>query len=162
MTNRRRVLLGGTAAAAVAAAAAPFAVHELAKRHPANLPVGKDVIAWLKANAIPLATTEPGSGFKDLEFLRAAIGSARIVSLGEATHGTREFFQIKHRLIEFCVAELGFTIIAFEDNYGSTLAVNDYVLEGNGNAADAVARGLDVRFWQILLQKSPTGSARGL
>jgi erythromycin esterase len=147
MINRRRLLLGGTAITAAAAASAPVILHELAKRRPANLPVSQEVVAWLRANAIPLATTEPGSGFHDLEFLRAAIGNARIVSLGEATHGTREFFQLKHRLIEFCVAELGFNVIAFEDNYGSTLAVNHYVLEGTGNAAEAVARGFDVRFW---------------
>src|SRR5262245_3273128 len=98
MINRRRLMLGGTTVAALAAAA-PFAVHGLAKWHPANLPVGQDVTAWLRANAIPLRTAEPGGGFQDLEFLRSIIGNARIVSLGEATHGTREFFQLKHRLI---------------------------------------------------------------
>src|SRR5215510_11430323 len=110
MLNRRRLLLGGTAAAAGVVASAAFA-----KRRPMNLPnlpVRQDVVDWLKGNAIPLATAEPGSNFHDLEFLRAAIGDARIVSMGEATHGTREFFQLKHRVIEYCVTELGFNIIA--------------------------------------------------
>jgi len=95
-------------------------------------------IAWLKANAIPLATAEPGSGFEDLEPLRATIGNARVVGLGEATHGTREFFQLKHRMIEYCVSQLGFTVIAFEAAQGATLAVNDYVLHGKGSARDVV------------------------
>jgi erythromycin esterase-like protein len=72
------------------------------------------------------------------------IGDARIVSLGEATHGTREFFKLKHRMIEYCVSQLGFTMIGFEAEYGATLAVNDYVLNGKGNAVDVVA---GMGFW---------------
>jgi erythromycin esterase len=147
MINRRRLLIGGTAIGA-AVVAAPFAAYELAQWQPANLPVREDVVAWLRDNAIPLATAVPGSGFQDLEFLRAAVGDARIVSLGEATHGTREFFQLKHRVIEFCVTELGFTLIAFEANYGDVLAVNDYVLNGNGNVSDVVDRGMGLLFWK--------------
>jgi erythromycin esterase len=112
-----------------------------------NLPPHRDVVAWLKANAVPLRTAEPGGTVDDLEFLRGIVGNRRIVSLGEATHGTHEFFQLKRRVIEFCVAQLGFTIIAFEDNYGSALAVNDYVLEGKGSATEVV-KGLWVRFWK--------------
>jgi len=144
MLNRRRLLFGGTAVAAAAVASAPVTLHALAQRQPFNLPVSDEIVAWLKANSIPLATTEPHSGFKDIEFLRAAVGDARIVSLGEATHGTREFFQLKHRVIEYCVAELGFTMVAFEANYGDTLAVNDYVLNGKGSAAEVVA---GMGFW---------------
>ena len=103
-----------------------------------------DAVAWVRANAIPLATVEAGNGFDDLEPLRRLIGDARIVSLGEATHGTREFFQLKHRLLEFCVSELGFTIFGIEASYPECLRVNDYVLYGKGNAAEALA---GTRFW---------------
>lgn len=85
--------------------------------------VPEEVVAWLKANAIPLAAVEPGSPFHDLAPLRPMLSRARIVSLGESTHGTREFVKLKHRLIEYCVSELGFATIAFEANYGSMLAM---------------------------------------
>jgi hypothetical protein len=85
MLNRRRMLLGGAALAAVTAVAGvPFALRAQSDK------VGRKVMAWLKANALPLATAEPGSSFQDLEPFRAMIGNARIVSRGEATHGTRE------------------------------------------------------------------------
>ena len=87
-----------------------------------------EAIAWVRANAMPLASVEAGHGFADLEPLRHIIGDARIVSLGEATHGTREFFQLKHRLLEFCVSELGFTIFGIEASYPECLRINDYVL----------------------------------
>ena len=139
MLNRRHLLLGGTAvaAAAVLMSASPALGAPATTLEPEG-------VAWLKANAMPLATAEPGSDFKDLEPLRRSIGNARVVGLGEATHGTREFFQLKHRMIEYCVSQLGFTMIGFEAAYGETLAVNDYVLHGKGNAEDVVA---GMRFW---------------
>src|SRR5262245_28356138 len=146
MFNRRRLLLGATALA-TAAAITSVLFATLSRTPAADAKVGEDVIAWLKANALPLATAEAGGAFHDLEPFGAMVGNARIVSIGEATHGTREFFQLKHRLIEYCVSELGFTMIAFEANYGSTLAVNDYVLGGKGSATEAVVRGLQLAFW---------------
>jgi len=104
----------------------------------------QQAVAWIRAGAIPLATVEAGNKFGDLEPLRRVIGDARIVSLGEATHGTREFFQLKHRLLEFCVSELGFTIFGIEASYPECLRVNDYVLHGMGNPAEALA---GTRFW---------------
>jgi len=127
------MLLGGTAvaAAAIIASVSPALGTQATTLEPEG-------IAWLKANALPLASVEPGAGFKDLEPLRPLIGNARVVGLGESTHGTREFFQLKHRMIEYCVSQLGFTVIGFEAAQGVTLAVNDYVLHGKGNARDVV------------------------
>jgi erythromycin esterase len=140
MLNRRALLLGASAlVGAAGVAGAALAIRAKWHSHPNNA-----VIGWLKANALPLASAEPGTDFKDLEQLRPLIGDARIVSLGEATHGTREFFKLKHRMIEYCVSQLGFTMIGFEAEYGATLAVNDYVLNGKGNAVDVVA---GMGFW---------------
>src|SRR5499433_2764057 len=138
MLNRRRMLLGGTAVAAAALSCIPSALWAEPDAR------DREVITWLKANAMPLATAEPGTGINDLEPLRPLIGDARVVALGEATHGTREFFQLKHRVIEYCVSQLGFTVIAFEADFGATLAVNDYVLRDNGNARDAAS---SMGFW---------------
>jgi erythromycin esterase-like protein len=90
-------------------------------------------LAWLKANAIEVKTVDAGTGFADLQQLKAAVGSARIVSLGEATHGTREIFQMKHRLIEFLASELGFAIFSIEANMPEAYRLNDYVLHGTGD-----------------------------
>jgi RNA polymerase sigma factor (sigma-70 family) len=51
---------------------------------------------WLKKRAIPFDTAEPGKGVADLSPLKALVGKARVVSLGEATHGTSECFKMKH------------------------------------------------------------------
>ena len=99
---------------------------------------------WLRANAIPFETTEPGSGFEDLMPLKEIIGDARIVALGEATHGTHEFFQMKHRLIEFLVEEMGFNVFAIEANWPEANLVNDYVRTCEGDEAALLA---GLYFW---------------
>jgi hypothetical protein len=68
-------------------------------------PIMNAILPWMRANAIALASVEAGQGLADLIRLGPLIGDARIVSLGEATHGTREIFQLKHRLLEYLVAE---------------------------------------------------------
>jgi erythromycin esterase-like protein len=99
---------------------------------------------WIRANAIRLTTTEAGHGFADMQALKPLIGNARIVSLGEATHGTREFFQLKHRMLEFLATEMGFTIFSIEANMPEAYRLNDYVLNGTGDPAELL-RGM--YFW---------------
>ena len=76
--------------------------------------------------------------------LGSVVGNARIVAVGEATHGTREFFQMKHRMLEFLVEKMGFTVFTIEANWPESLAVNDYVLNGKGDPAAALA---GMYFW---------------
>lgn len=103
-----------------------------------------EAASWLQENAIPFSTAQPGSDFADLLPLTGLIGEARLVALGEATHGTHEFFQVKHRLIEFLVQEMGFTVFALEAYWPETNRINDYVLSGNGNARELLAT---LQYW---------------
>src|SRR5215472_1793281 len=87
-------------------------------------------VSWIRANAIPLKTVEAGHGFDDMMPLERVVGDARVVALGEATHGTREFFQLKHRMIEFLATQMGFTLFTIEANMPEAYKLNDYVLGG--------------------------------
>jgi erythromycin esterase len=100
--------------------------------------------SWLAANAIRLDTVEAGRGFADMQPLKKIVGRARIVSLGEATHGTREFFQLKHRMLEFLVSEMGFDIFAIEATMPESFDINEYVLHGKGDPAKGLA---GIYFW---------------
>jgi hypothetical protein len=75
-------------------------------------PPPEEALQWLKMNAIGFSTTQPGTGCEDLQPLLAMIGEARVVALGEATHGTHEFFTMKQRILECLVQEKGFTLFA--------------------------------------------------
>lgn len=107
-------------------------------------PAPPAIAAWIRQRGIPIATAEPGTGTRDLRPLAKVFGKARIVALGEATHGTREFFQLKHRLVEYLVGELGFTVFAIEANQPECRAINDYVVHGKGDARTALA---GIYFW---------------
>lgn len=102
-------------------------------------PAPAEVVAWLKTNAIALETVEPGSAFADMAPLKARLKDARVVAMGEATHGTREFSRFKHQMFQFLVEELGFTVIGVEGNWPESLKVNEYVLDGKGDPRAALA-----------------------
>ncbi len=97
------------------------------------------VVDWVKSNAVPLATAEAGRGVDDLDGFAPAIGKARIVAVGEATHGTREFSQLKHRMLEYLVMRHGFSVFAIESQYGEVTTLNDYVVDGKGDMDAALA-----------------------
>ena len=105
---------------------------------------GEEQLAWMRASAIPLDTDDPSAPHDDLAPLRELVGDARIVALGEGTHGTREFFRMKHRLTEFLASEMGFTVFAIEANMPEARRVNDYVLRGEGDSEEALA---GLYFW---------------
>ncbi|WP_125153532.1 erythromycin esterase family protein [Clostridium rectalis] len=92
----------------------------------------------LKENIIPLKTVQAENGFEDLLPLKNILKNKKIVSVGEATHGTKEFFQAKHRMFEFLVEEMGYTLFAMEAGFGDARVVNDYILNGKGTAKGAV------------------------
>lgn len=61
---------------------------------------GKDskLTKALKDHLHPIKTVEAGNGFNDLRPLKEYLRDKKIIALGEATHGSREFFQMKHRI----------------------------------------------------------------
>jgi erythromycin esterase len=94
---------------------------------------GAAAISWVRRKAIPFTTPAAGNGFDDLRPLKILLANARVVSLGEGTHGTSEFFQMKHRLLEYLATEMGFNYFSIEANMPEAERVNQYVLTGVGD-----------------------------
>lgn len=68
------------------------------------------------------------------------IGDAQIVLLGEATHGTHEFYQIRAELSKQLIVEKGFNAIAIEGDWPDAYAVQQYTHgQGYTQARDALA-----------------------
>ncbi|WP_223167649.1 erythromycin esterase family protein [Nonomuraea sp. SYSU D8015] len=118
-----------------------------------------EVTAWLAGRAIPLAGVEPAtverrprqstsadSGPVDLAPLHEVFAGVRAVGLGEATHGSAEFFTLRWRLTEFLIKELGFTTLAIEASAAAARAVDDYVRGESGDAREALA---GLGFWTL-------------
>ncbi|MFD7915052.1 erythromycin esterase family protein [Streptomyces sp. NPDC059752] len=103
-----------------------------------------DMVRWLKEHANPLSTLTPGAPAEDLKPLGEALRGIRIVGLGESTHGTSEFFRLKHRIVEFLVREEGFTTLAMEASQSAARALDAYIRYGTGTPERLVAR---LGFW---------------
>lgn len=63
----------------------------------------------------------------DLDVLLEQIGDARIVLLGEASHGTSEYYRWRSELSKRLIAEKGFDFIAIEGEWADTYRVNRYI-----------------------------------
>jgi erythromycin esterase-like protein len=78
---------------------------------------------------------------RDYDALLDAIGERRIVLLGEASHGTHEFYQQRAEITKRLIAEKGFHAVAVEADWPDAQRVNRYVqLRGSDqDAVDALA-----------------------
>jgi erythromycin esterase len=93
------------------------------------------VSAWFKQNSLPIKSIEPENDFSDLQPWKKTLNDIRVIGVGESTHGTFEFFKIKHRFIEFLVTQLNFTAFVLESSYAACQPINDYILYGKGDRA---------------------------
>jgi erythromycin esterase-like protein len=72
----------------------------------------------------------------DFDPLLALVGDARFVLIGEASHGTHEFYRIRGEITKRLIREKGFSAVAVEADWPDAYRVNRYV-HGRGGDADA-------------------------
>lgn len=75
-----------------------------------------------------------------LDVVGATVAGSDVIGLGEASHGTREFFTVKGRLVRHLVEEHDLRLIGLETDFAATLSINEYVLSGTGTAEDALSQ----------------------
>jgi erythromycin esterase len=88
------------------------------------------VAAELKQRASPLP--------EGMAALGQAIGDARIVAMGAASYGTREFAEINRQAIQHLITQKNFTVVAIGANWAEAHAVDRYIKTGTGDATAAL------------------------
>lgn len=73
---------------------------------------------------------------EDYDPLLKMIGDARLVLIGEASHGTHEFYRERAQITKRLIKEKGFSAVAVEADWPDAYRVNRYV-RGTGDDADA-------------------------
>ena len=106
-------------------------------------PRGTNAGITLPTNGVTALQTE-----QDLDVLLNRIGNAQFVMLGEASHGTAEFYQWRAAITRRLVQEKNFSLIAVEGDWPAAYEVNRYV-RGDQNATSATAVLQNFQRWPI-------------
>lgn len=82
--------------------------------------------------AVPELIARHGQAFEtlenaDLEPLVRRIGDARVVLIGEASHGTSEFYRMRARITQRLIETEGFDIVAIEADWPDAARIDHYV-----------------------------------
>lgn len=88
---------------------------------------------WVRLSAVPLRGIP-----EDFDPFMEEVGDARIVLLGEASHGTSDFYATRARMTRRLIEEKGFNLVAVEGDWPDSAQVNRYVRGGPGDALSAL------------------------
>lgn len=88
---------------------------------------------------------QPIIGFKNLEPLLEKMSRAKVVMLGEASHGTHEYYTWRTYLTRKLVTDYGFNFIGVEGDWPDCFEVNQYIKHKDppGEHAETVLRRFD-------------------
>ena len=89
---------------------------------PATAPAAPLLGTLLGETSLPLT-----GATHDYDALLERIGDARVVCLGEASHGTHEFYRERARITRRLIEEKGFTAVAVEADWPDAWRVNRFV-----------------------------------
>src|SRR6266481_6298451 len=89
--------------------------------------------ANLMTNVVQEAAHPIEGTARDYDLLLSLIGEARFCLLGEATHGTHEFYRERAEITKRLIKEKGFTAVAVEADWPDAFRVNRYVRGTSGD-----------------------------
>jgi erythromycin esterase len=95
---------------------------------------------WLRARSAPLPPVAGGAPVSALAPVDALAARARVIGMGEATHGSREFGDVRLMLTRYLIEQHRFRVVAIEASVNHLAELNRYI---HGGAPDSVAAILD-------------------
>ncbi len=93
----------------------------------------EEMVDEISKIATPLLTDE------SLHELASHLAKFPLVMLGEATHGTEEFYEIRQKLSRELIAHFGFKFVAVEGDWPDCEKLNEYVKSGRTSAAEVMS-----------------------
>jgi erythromycin esterase len=110
--------------------------------------------AWIADHAVAVRSIDPmDEDFSDLEPLLDAIGSSRVVQLGEPSHGAGSSFAAKVRLIKFLHQRMGFDVLAWESGLYD-VETSEAGLRAGVDAVASAQRGV-LQIWSATEESRP-------
>ncbi len=101
-------------------------------------------VAGTPAELISRVAIDAPAGVPPRETLDELIGDARIVLIGESSHGTHEFYEARAEITKWLIEEKGFCAVAAEADWPDAYRVNRYVRGiGDDTSADEALSGFE-------------------
>lgn len=85
-----------------------------------------------------LRLAKPLKRERDLHDMARSLAKSRVVMLGEATHGTHEFYELRKELSKILIEEHGFNFIAVEGDWPDCFEINRYIQGKNAKGIHAI------------------------
>ena len=89
--------------------------------------VGSEARALMDAEKAARQAAKPFESIHDLQPLIDKISHSKVVMLGEATHGTHEFYEWRKEITKVLVKEHGFRAIAIEGEWPASRSITRYI-----------------------------------
>lgn len=103
-------------------------------------------VMWLNENLKELKSS--GLGAEGLEYIGRSASNARVVGLGEPTHGTSEAAAMKLRTLEYLITTQGFTTIALEEVIPVCDIMNKLLMEPGAAVKDSLINLPMYKLWK--------------
>ncbi|HEY1877937.1 MAG TPA: erythromycin esterase family protein, partial [Rhizomicrobium sp.] len=109
---------------------------------------------WLAEHVSPIrANDATDEDYSDLEPLGDAIGAARVVQLGEPSHGAGSCFAAKARIVKYLHQRRGFDVLIWESGLYD-VALAQAGMRGTDDAMTAARRGV-FTLWSMAAEVKP-------
>lgn len=97
----------------------------------------KEILTDLNANITECKTPVNLEDVNDITTFDQ-FANCKILGLGEATNGTKEFFRMKHKIFKYFVEKHGFKIFAFETSFAGSIYIDKFICENQGTIDEAI------------------------
>lgn len=107
--------------------------HEIKEHY--SKPTKENIVNEIEENSTPF------TNIGDLKSWLKKISKNKIIMLGEATHGTKEFYSIRREISQILMKDYGYNFIAVEGDWPDCNRMNDYIKKGDKENPKEIIQG---------------------
>ncbi|TRO66814.1 erythromycin esterase family protein [Christiangramia sabulilitoris] len=109
-----------------------------------------ETINWITNNSIEIENANPDSELKIFkQNTPQKFFNAKIYGFGEASHNTKEFFNLKAKFFKHLVMTQGVKTFIMEESYQAESGINEWISGGKGDIK-TIAENFNLGFWRTM------------
>lgn len=109
----------------------------------------KETVDWITKNSIEIEDADPNSELVMFQQnTPAKFAGAKIYGFGEASHNTKEFFDLKAKFFKYLVKSQGVKTFIMEESYQAESGINEWISGGEGSIK-TIAENFQIGYWRV-------------